>query len=683
MANPIQEAQALLQELDRRSAVRDQVLQNLRTLPQPMNPLQSGFNEAVNALTFDLTDLPTEGTLSPLLGRFAGSAGGVGLGILGGGLIGGVPGAIAGGALMGFGQGFGRGVDEQTDRGVPLDQVNYLGPTVQGGAEGILNALPPLKGASMLGTVGKNVLRGTAIGLPTSAISQYATTGTIDPMRTALDTAGFAGGEAVGGLLGGTKGVEIPGQAADTGVMAAARAKLQDNMRWIDQPDNITIDPRLYARKELTDIDNQLETLLARKPAPVDALPAVREVEATVKAVEPPTAPQPGPNGYIARETINAPIEQTFLNRSSAMRGARNLGLEKADVQPVQVGPGEWMIHKVDPASPKIESPTPKVETPATPKAGETVTAPEAALVDTPEPIRPPDNNATDLPGTTLQPVHSSPSKPPSVVQALRGLDPKEQTTVHDFDLSTVEPGTKIEGLGTFKGIDDGGLPIISRKGGLKRPGESGFAHDEESLGSVLAQAGDTLQPGDDEMLRQIMQDVQTGQATEFVGRAKQGRSADMATSADAPGTMAAFGTKTNDRVIGVYYKPATAKTPAQIVARVVNSLGEQATRVIREAGNPDIGFMRTGSGPHLEMHNPATVATVKRALASTADIQKAGIIRKTAMGSKHEANPIVQRIDEAIQANNVEKLNQALRDFDRLPADLQKQLGAQSGCVK
>lgn len=703
MANPIQEAEALRAELAQRFAIRDQVLQNLQTQPPALNPLQSGFNEAINALTFDITDLPTNGTVPPLVGRFGGSTGGVGLGMLGGGLIGGPLGALAGGALMGFGQGFGRGVDEQTDRGIPLDQVNYLGPTVQGAAEGVLNALPPLKGASLLTQALKTAGRDAAIGLPVSISTQLLNNGTVDPMRTALDTAGFAAGGAASGALTPIK-PDIPSPAwrgpfdavagqADSGLMAEARARLKNNLGWVSQPENITIDPLLYARKELTAVDEQLQNLL--NPKSVETLPGFRDVGDALKAVDPeppapPAGPQPGPNGYIARETINAPIDQTFLNRSSAMRGARNLGLERTEVQPVQVGPGEWMIHKVEPTVPKADVPS------VAPKAGEL--PPETVLVNPAEPARLPDNNAAGIPGAVSPPAANpeapkptprsvlpgQAAKPATVVKALEGLNPQEQVTVHDFDLSTVEPGTKIDGLkGTFQGVDEDGLPILSRKAGLKRPGESGFAHDEESLASLLKQAGDTLQPGDDAMLRDILQDVQAGQATQFVGRAKQGRSTNMEASADTPGTMAAFGTKTNDRVLGLYYKPASAKTPSQIVARVVNDLGEQATRIIREAGNPDVGYMRTGSGPRTEMHTPSTIATQKRALVSDADIQKAGIVRKTAMGTKLEAHPIVRRIDEAIQANNSEKLHQALRDFDRLPPELQKQLGVQSGCVK
>lgn len=685
IADILAQSQALRGTLGQRFDLQDQALQNIQALPPETNFGGDLVNSFLNQASFNVLNNPAGNGVGSTLGRvgggFANAAALVGL--LGltplapevtipAGL--GLAGLLGGGSL--------EARQQVNQSGTITDPGAVL---TQGGIEGALNLIPGSKAAGL----GRRLLTDVGVqggaGLIGDAASQAVRGQSFNPNELLQGGAMGAGMGVLSALLGGphAKNLSTPEPAG----IPEARALLQQNVNRANLPDNITVDPLLYARPELQSLDAQMEALLGRTK-PVDALPSVRDVDASLKVdpVMPEVqGPKPGANGYIDRETITSPVAQTFLNRSSAMRGARNLGLERAEVQPVQVGPGEWMIHKVEPVTP--EAPKTTAETPKTeaPVIGEPTAAPlpEVANVHPAEPARLPDNNAANIPASPAGNLATALAKPETVTTALRGLDSKDSVTVHDFDLSTVEPGTKLEGLGTFKGFDEAGLPIVSRKGGLGRPGESGFAHDEESLAGVLQKANEVLQPGDAEMLQQIMQDVQSGQATQFTGRAKQGRSADMAASADTPGTLGAFGTKTNDRVIGVYFKPASAKTPAQVVARVVNSLGEQSTRILRDAGNPDVGYMRTGNGPHLEMHNPSTIATQKRSLASDAAIEKAAIVRKAAMGTKHEAHPIVQRLDQAIQSNNVKDLELALRDFDRLPPELQRTLSAQAGCVK
>lgn len=395
---------------------------------------------------------------------------------------------------------------------------------------------------------------------------------------------------------------------------------------------------------------------------PEEAIPVAQSVEAPQ-----PVTPRLGPDGYIDSATISSPVEQVFRNRSSAMRGSRALGLAKESVQPVQIGPGQWMIHQLD-------APVKVPDVPAVQALSQSVDpgmAPAQAII--PEvPAR--------IPTT---------GKPATITHALRGLDPRDSATVHDFDLSATQPGQKVEGLGTFKGFDDDGLPIISRKGGGKRPGESGVAHDADSIGTLLKQAGDLLEPQDVQMIQETLADVQTGQATKFVGRAKVGRSSEVAAGLNSPGTGGAYGTSSIDRVLSIEYKPATPAVgkrpgvPAQVRAKVIDSNGQPGIRIIKEAGNPDVGFIRAGAEQPLENHFPALLDPSKRELITDAQIQKAGAIRQAAQGTKHANNHIVKRLDDVIRANDDKAAMQAIRDLDRLPPEIQQELAKQRGCIK
>lgn len=173
-------------------------------IPAPINPLQNFVNEAANAFTFDAVDNRVNPGISSGAGRVAGSIGnvlaGAGIGSLIPGLGTGV-GALIGSILAAGGQGYGRGVDEQMDRGIPFSKVDQVGPALQGGVEGLLQGLPAIRGASMLGGAAKTALRDVALGAPTSAASQLLSNGSVDPGRLLGDTLGYAGGGVANRLL--------------------------------------------------------------------------------------------------------------------------------------------------------------------------------------------------------------------------------------------------------------------------------------------------------------------------------------------------------------------------------------------------------------------------------------------------------------------------------------------------
>jgi hypothetical protein len=298
-----------------------------------------------------------------------------------------------------------------------------------------------------------------------------------------------------------------------------------------------------------------------------------------------------------------------------------------------------------------------------------------------------PNIDQTTVPlSTPSTPATSAPAgivKPPTLANVLRGLEPDQARTVYDVDLSQVAPGTKVEELkGIFRGFDEFGMPDIGRQFGAKRPGESGVAIDQDSLGKLLQKAKGVLQPEDEPMLQQLIQDIEAAQATEFVGRPKIGRSADLPESLATPGTLNAYGSKSLDRVMQIDYVPPSKTHQGKVVARVIDSNGNYADRIIREAGEPEVGFMRTGSKPEVPAH-ATPLQGGKRELVGQESLQNAASIRQAVQGTKYANDPIVQRIDAAVATNDAKGLNQALRDFSRLPKEVQKQMGVQAGCVK
>lgn len=760
---------------------------------------------------------------------FLGQTGGVAAPALAGGAVGSLLGPLGTLAGLGLGGAYGtisQGRNEDTRQGRETSLAQDL---IRGGV-GATAALPILKGATLGSTALKNAAFGFGVGTGGSMLEQAATNGNVDVgqalqsgalsaglgaatapfavrTRTPLDDVavdaarpaapaalpgreypalpapgatdrGMTGTPASPPLLPGQPKL-LPGSVEQARRLTGGQTPLLPGGRTVTTADGMstfTLEPSrpgtrladdggvmLGGRTEPIDAEFRPLTPEATKPVGKADIKQGQIVDGVVTE-GPAQGLKVNPDGFIDRASIVPATENVFKNRSSAIRGAKNLNVEGA--QPVQVGKGEWMLHKVEPAAPPVDAP---VVTPKAPIAPETAPVVEsaqpvldpaapaspaaaAAVIEQPKPSTSKeiwqqtlDEYAGAKPTEPAQPAGAmikqySPEYekalgeygrkssahflaveeaaknqkpvPPSVLEqykdsgfysrqalervnqpaaiaprpaaeaaahSLRGLAPEAARTVHSIDLTQVQPGQKIEGLGKFVGVDDEGLPIMSRSGGAKRPGESGVAYSPETLGTLLKQSGDVLTPEDLPMLQQIMQDIAEGKATQFVGRSKVGRSADMSASADFAGPQ----TLGNDRVMSVYFKPASKKVPAQVVADVIDSNGMPAKRIIREAGDPEVGFIRQGAGDLREQHFPTSLDPTKRALASDAVIQKAGIVRQKAMGTKHENNPIVQRMDESLKANDVAGLEKAIRDFDRLPPELQKQLGVESGCVK
>lgn len=323
--------------------------------------------------------------------------------------------------------------------------------------------------------------------------------------------------------------------------------------------------------------------------------------------------------------------------------------------------------------------------------------------VNAPESQRLPDNQTAGIPvqvdGTPAPKVAEKPvkpaetiigepgarpiqTKPASVDHALRGLAPENQKTVFDHDLTNARPGQQIEGLGKFQGWDGDGLPIISRKGG-GRPGESGVAYDTPSLQTLFNQGGHLLNDQEKAMIGTMMQDVEQGLATQSTGFAKHGRGSGISKAVQSPETAAEFGTPANDRILSIEYKQGTNKTPEQIRAIVVNEQGNTRTRIIKEAGNPDLGYVRTGSAPLTEAHMPAGLEAGVKNQTTDANILATGKYLKALDGTPYANHPAAKALRDAASMGDAKSIETALRYMDRLPAEARRLLGQQSGCIK